>query len=183
MKIFKLFPYTDDQYAYIAHTGLSFDIIDRIIDGERIDTLDLSQMVVKNKTKHFPDLIGTGMTEFFVTNQLKNFLIKHVKGHELNFVKVEIATHAYWLLNIIGLRDCMDYERSTYTTYEKFDKPDQITKLVIREDQVSELDIFRISDRPELVFVTESLKSLMESKGFTGIRFFEGTDLTTFSYG
>ena len=147
----------------------------------KIDSVDLSQKVVKNKTKTWPGLIGTGMTEFFIDDRMKEFLTEHIEHQEINFVKVDIVKHDYWLLNIVGLRDCMDYEQSEFTVYEKVNKPDQITKLVIKEDKVSELDIFRVLDRPEVIFVTEPLKTLMENHGFTGIRFFGGVDLSTFS--
>ena len=180
MTIYRLFPFTGDNHSYIERTGLSFDVIDDITDGVKIDGVDVRNMVVKNKTKTFPDLMGTGMTEFFVSERMKTFLTDHVERQDIHFVKVEIQKHDYWLLNIVGLRDCMDYERSQFTVYEKVNKPDHITKLVIREDEVSELDIFRLLDRPEVVFVTEPLKDRMEQQGFTGMRFFGGVNLTTF---
>ena len=150
------------------------------MDGIKLDSIDVSQLVIKNKTKIFPDLLGTGLTEFLVSERLRDFLIENVKAQEINFVKVKITKFDYWLINIVNLRDCMDYEQSEYTVYKKVNKPDQITNLVVKEDQISELDMFRISDRPEMVFVTESLKKLLEDQGFTGIRFFGGANLTVF---
>ncbi|MGD1842381.1 MAG: imm11 family protein [Thermonemataceae bacterium] len=180
MKVYKISPYTGEKHAYIENTGHSWDVIDAIIDGERIEehSVDLRKMVLKNKTKLYPDLLGTGSTEYFVSEPLRLFIEQNVKHQPINFIEVTIADKKYWLLNIIGLRNCMDYEQSTYTVYEKVNKPDQITKLVVREDKLYELDLFRLLDRPEIVFVTEPLKKALDKEGFTGIRYFDNMDLT-----
>ncbi len=132
---------------------------------------------LKNKTKNYPDLLGTGSSEFFVSNQLKTFLENNIKKQRINFLEFTIEKKQYWFLNIVGLRDCMDYENSIYSKYEN-NEPDEITNLVIDEEKIDECDIFRLKDNSIPVFITDVLKIKLEEMNFTGIKIIESMDLT-----
>ncbi|WP_411812465.1 imm11 family protein [Chryseobacterium scophthalmum] len=177
MKIYRMKPDIGDKDAYIQYTGFSKEIVYENLDGNKIDEINTFDFVVKNKTKKFPDFWGTGSQEFFVSNELKNFLEKNIKKQHINFLEFTIEKKQYWFLNIVGLRDCMDYENSVYSKYEN-NEPDEITNLVIDEEKIDEYDIFRLKDNPVKLFVTESLKLKMEELNFSGIEFLESMDLT-----
>lgn len=177
MKIYRMKPDIGDKDAYIQYTGFSKYIVYENLDGNKIDEINTFDFVVKNKTKKFPDFWGTGSQEFFVSNELKNFLEKNIKKQQINFLEFTIEKKQYWFLNIVGLRDCMDYENSVYSKDEN-NEPDEITNLVIDEEKIDEYDIFRLKDNPVKLFVTESLKLKMEELNFSGIEFLESMDLT-----
>ncbi|MDC7242091.1 MAG: hypothetical protein PQJ50_17185 [Spirochaetales bacterium] len=178
MKIYRMIPHTGTKYLYIENTGFSWEIIDSIVDGEKVDIVDDSKLVIKNKSKILPDYIGTGSSEVFISEQLKNFLNEKDLKQIINYVPIVLFKKNYYLLNIIGLRDCMDYSKSEYTTYPKNDLPDKITSLVFDETKINSIDIFRMKDKSLHIFVTEKLKRELENKKFTGIKFYESMDLT-----
>ena len=170
-------PDIGNKNAYIQYTGFSKDIVFENLDGNRIDEINTFNFVVKNKTKKFPDYWGTGSQELFVSSELKTFLEKNILKQQLNFIEFTIEKKQYWFLNIVGLRDCMDYKNSVYSKYEN-NEPDEITNLVIDEEKIDEYDIFRLKDNPVKLFVTESIKLKMEELNFEGIDFDANMDLT-----
>lgn len=75
----------------------------------------------------------------------------------------------------MGLKDCMDYEKSVFT---KFDNgmPDAITHLEVDSSIIDDIDLFRIKEKPLFVFVTEKLKARLEL--FSGMEFNDDMNLT-----
>lgn len=178
MKIIRLTPDLDTKFAYIENTGFSTELVDAIIDGEVISKVDFQKIIIKNVTKKFPDLMGTGSSEFFVTERFKNFLEEKISTQKLRFIEGILHQKKYFLLNIIGLRDCMDYEKSVYTTYKSVSLPHQISKLVVHETKVHHLDLFRLKDKPLHIFISLALKEIMQKENFIGLEYIESMDLT-----
>jgi hypothetical protein len=178
MKIIRLIPDLDTKFAYIENTGFSTKLLDAIIDGEEIEEVDFQKILVKNVTKEFPDLMGTGSSEFFVTERFKNLLEEKLSKQKIKFIEGVIHKRKYFLLNIIGLRDCMDYEESIFNTYKKVNLPHQITKLVVNENKVEHFDLFRLKDKPIHIFLTLAMKEIMQKEKFRGLDYIESMDLT-----
>lgn len=177
MKIYRIRPYSGENNVYIESTGFSKAVVFENLDGKKIDEIKTYNFILKNKTKNYPDLLGTGSSEFFVSNQLKTFLENNIKKQRINFIEFTIEKKQYWFLNVVGLRDCMDYENSIYSKYEN-NEPDEITNLVIDEEKIDECDIFRLKDNSIPVFITDVLKIKLEEMNFTGIKIIESMDLT-----
>ena len=178
MKFYRLFIDIKDPYARITHTGFGFECIRDILHGKEIESISTARLTIENRSGHYPDVMGTGSSELFVRDRLKAFLQCKMPSRKIRFPEIEIAEEKYSLLNIVGLRGCMDHDHSTYTVFERTGLPDQITNLVIIDDMIDEFDLFRIHDKPQFVFATEPLKEEMESQAFTGIRFIDSMDLT-----
>ncbi|MFC7348464.1 imm11 family protein [Chryseobacterium zhengzhouense] len=177
MKIYRIRPYSGDNNVYIESTGFNKTIVFENLDGEKINEIKTFNFTLKNKTKNYPDLLGTGSSEFFVSNELKTFLEKNITKQKINFIEFTIGKKQYWFLNIIGLRDCMDYKNSIYSKYEN-NQPDEITNLVIDEKKIDQNDIFRLKDNSIPIFITDSIKIKLEEMNFTGIKIIESMDLT-----
>jgi len=177
MKIYRIKPYSGENNVYIESTGFSKATVFENLDGKKIDEIKTDNFILKNKTKNYPDLLGTGSSEFFISNEFKNFLENNIIKQKINFIEFTIGKKQYWFLNIIGLRDCMDYKNSVYSKYEN-DQPDEITNLVIDEKKIDENDIFRLKDNSIPVFITDSIKIKLEEMNFTGIKIIESMDLT-----
>ncbi len=90
MKIYRIKPYTGDHNAFIESTGFPKEIVFKNLDGLKLDEIETFKFVIKNKTKQYPDLLGTGSSEFFVTDKLKSILENYVGGQKINFIEFNI---------------------------------------------------------------------------------------------
>jgi hypothetical protein len=178
MKLYRLFPWPEDNHAYIESTGFDYnEIVMRLILGEKLEAIDSSSLVVKRYTKKFPDLMGTGSSEFFVSEKLKLFFEEHIENDRLNFIEIKIKSKTYFLINLLGLRDAMDFEKSDFVSSPNPDVPSKIYDLTVDSSKVKTLDLFRLKQMPAPIFITEELKTLMEENNFTGIRYRQGSQL------
>ncbi len=178
MKLYRIFPKPENHQAYLALSGISFDVMKDLIYGKELKNVDCSKIEIKNKTKKITDFIGSGKSEFFINEKLKELLIKYVKNQELNFLQTNILNKEYWLLNIVGLRDCMDKDKSKFTVFEANGEPDEITNLTVHETQINEYDIFRIKEKPLHIFITEALKEELEKQQVSGLKYIDSMNLT-----
>lgn len=176
MKVFVLFPKVEEGCAYLESTGFDDSVIHGLIDGEKIDSATKNSLVIKNKDANLPDLFGTGSSEFFISERFKKVLNSGCQDIEIVYLPFEICDERYYLLNIIGLRKALDFEKSSYTAFED-GFPDTIEKLSLVEESVKEVDIFRLYSKPHLVLVSEKLKQLLEEHQLTGFKFFKGENL------
>ncbi|MEM1137774.1 MAG: DUF1629 domain-containing protein [Bacteroidota bacterium] len=77
--------------------------------------------------------------------------------------------------------DCVDEEKSEFTKFEVDDpvRPDRagdysgFFKLIIDKNKIVDKDIFRIEKSETRLIVSERIKNLLESEGFTGLKFKE----------
>lgn len=168
MKIYSLTPHTGTDFIYIENTGLAFDEIMDIAEGEKMENLRFN-LNIKWKTKKIPDLLGPSTSELFISSRFKEVLEQEVKNQQIHYIKTTILKDTFWFLNILGVRDCMDYERSKYTT--KKGVVNKIENLVIEEEKLEEYDIFRLKHNFISVFVTEPLKNKLEEAELQGIEF------------
>jgi len=160
-------------------TRSALDSKDRIafIYGKKITSVNEANIKGENTREKKSDLIGTGDSVYFVSEKLKNILTSHISEEDVYFLPQVIYGDDYYLLNITGLKECMDLENSTYSTFEN-GMPDEITKLVLEEDKIEAYAIFRIKEKPLHIFVTEKLKKSLEEHNCTGILFMDSMDLT-----
>ncbi|WP_210150138.1 hypothetical protein [Chryseobacterium scophthalmum] len=86
MKIYRIRPYSGDNNVYIESTGFNKTIVFENLDGEKINEIKTFNFTLKNKTKNYPDLLGTGSSEFFVSNELKTFLEKNITKQKINLL-------------------------------------------------------------------------------------------------
>lgn len=178
MNLYRIKPYTGTENSYLESTNFNYDLIDALIDGEEINHINPSVFILKNKTKKLPDLLGTGSSELFISKRLKDLLEEKGLKQKIKYIPVTILEHSYFLLNIIGLRDCMNYSESIFTTFTNHDLPDKITSLIVNMDKIETLDLFRLKDKPIHIFITDKLRKELEEKEITGVHYIESMDLS-----
>src|SRR5690554_3078445 len=82
----------------------------------------------------------------------------------------------YKIANVVGLVSCIDENKSDLDYFDDGDI-EFINKLVLKESKVpSDLDIFRLRERPTLVIVSDVLKTAIEGSGMTGCVFAKPED-------
>ncbi len=82
----------------------------------------------------------------------------------------------YRLVNIIGLLDCIDFEKSKTKDWPSGRGFDFLS-MVIDRNKVNNLALFRLKDDPTKVIINEDLKDYLQSKKMTsGIQFIATED-------
>jgi hypothetical protein len=75
----------------------------------------------------------------------------------------KLEENQYLLVNIIGLLDCVDMERSKVSWW-KTGRGFDFESMVLDEGRTQGLPIFRLKDDPTKVIITQGLKNHLESK-------------------
>ncbi|GGG41210.1 hypothetical protein GCM10011344_47630 [Dokdonia pacifica] len=180
MSIYRIKSYSGDNFCYVdSNTGLDIDFIDDLTEGNLMffDDNRIPSINLKRKTKILPDILGTGSAEFFVNDKVKEILELNITEQKINFSPIRIDKYNYWLLNIIGLLDCFDNEKSGYTTFEN-GNIDDVHNLKFKKEKIPEISIFRIKENTVRLFITEKLKNIFEEAGVTGVKYSDNMDLT-----
>lgn len=163
--------------AYLAVDGNEKKYRKSILKGEKVNAPDSTCFSIKNKTKQYNDCIGD-YTYFLVNEKVKNIIESTVKKQQIQFVPFKfLEDKTYWLLNCIGLKDCMDYNNSIYTTFDD-ESTDEITALKVNTAQIAEYDLFRLKEHRYSIFITKKLQEKLEEAGITGVEYLDTMDLT-----
>lgn len=175
MKFYSLFPWTGtgkNANAYIYKTQFKKEIEIKLIKGQQItkDEISFDLICLKNVSKRFPDLMGSSFFDFFVSDKFRKTIESMESSENIRFISGSFAPKpkTYNLVNILNNVDCFDWDNSEYTTYSNPKVLKKIQKLVIIEDKVNDRNIFRISDYPSHVFISEKLKNAIEENEITG---------------
>ena len=87
---------------------------------------------------------------------------------------------SYFLVNILGLVDCVDMSKSKINWWPS-GRGFNFVSMVIDETKTHGLSIFRLKDNPTKVLISESLKNYLEKKGvMVGVKLIEPKDYSDF---
>ena len=145
-------------------------ISDKLLDGEKSNVVSINLNIVA-KTGRKPDyLIGTGLP--IVSEKIRQILEREVSK---TYQYIDTNLEGYFLLHVVGLVKCFDWENSIYTKHPPFlselqDRPDKVEKLVLNK-AVEGLDIFRMYEEPVTLFISDRLKGIFEKNGVTGVEY------------
>jgi hypothetical protein len=135
---------------------------DEVKGAEPEDYLDNIYVwpIFSKKMRKICEDLGVKGVQFLPINIKERKTMKEVPG--------------YYVLNICNLIKALDLERSRYR-YSVTD-PSIIMGLthpVLKEDKIKGLDILRLQEYEESIFISERLKKAMEEAGITGCDFAE----------
>ncbi|MEM1137773.1 MAG: DUF1629 domain-containing protein [Bacteroidota bacterium] len=114
-------------------------------------------------------------------------LLMNVLNNRLDviFIPTEIKGYygylKYYTMIATMIVDCVDEKKSEFNKFEVNDpvRPDKagdyraFFKLVIDKNKVLGKDIFRVARSTNTLIISERIKNLLESEGFTGLKFKE----------
>lgn len=107
-------------------------------------------------------------TQKIVENQVQYLPVKVIDRH----TKAEVVS--YFVANIINIIDAIDLENSKYDIFELGDeKIISVEKYALKSSEIVNQHIFRLKDDTIPVFVSETLKNVIENNDFTGFEFLE----------
>ncbi len=82
----------------------------------------------------------------------------------------------YYLINVINLLDCINYEKAQYIPFSS-GRPMRFVQYSFKENLVKSVDIFKIVEFPKVtVFVSEKFKEVVTKNKLTGFKFIEVWD-------
>lgn len=125
--------------------------------------------------------------KIIVSGSLKEYLIKALPGHSIEFLPVSILNHKgriasvdYFIMHLLGLVDCIDIKKSK-VTWNPLNKKIimECESLVIDEAKVpSNVKVFRPMHWGNKTIVQSGFSKELKAAGFTGLRFKPATDFT-----
>lgn len=108
------------------------------------------------------------VTEDVLENQVQYLPVK-LKDRLTNYV-----VDSYSVANIITLIDALDLQKSKYDIFELDDKKIiSVEKYALKRDKILDKHIFRLKDDEIPVFVSETLKKVIEDNGLIGFEFLQ----------
>jgi Immunity protein family (Imm11) len=117
---------------------------------------------------------------FVVSKSVAN-VVDAVADSEVQLIPVTIGgdTDEWFILNILSVVECIDYQRSQIPSYYPDDfedasragKPRGILRLVIDPERVGDHQIFRVKDWRVAVVVSEKIRAALDQSWAIGLRF------------
>lgn len=85
-----------------------------------------------------------------------------------------IEVDSYFVANIVTIIDALDLDNSKYDVFELDDeKIISVEKYALKSSEIVDKHIFRLKDDTIPIFVSETLKKVIEDNGFIGFEFLE----------
>lgn len=176
MKIYRIRLNVAKGFVYLESEGFEFELRKQIYTGMKVNSISNEKFIVKSKSGKYPDLMGSSSIPF-ISDKFKKIIEEHSDLKNFHFIPVKIEKENYWLLNIIGFLDCFNKEKSTFSTFDN-GEPDEIQKIVFKNENIQPFSIFKINVSPINIFITDKFKKIIEENHVTGIHFFDSDDLT-----
>lgn len=167
---YKLHIYTGNNRAYITDLNLSVEEQEQMVDGKELSLSNIIVADIKNKTKEFPDIMGDSISKIIISSKVKTIFDVLPKQDRFQYFPIEINKKEYFLLNILNVIPCFDWEKSIFTTYSNPKIIRDINHLVFKPNEIKNLNIFRMVEKPYAVYVSEYLKDVFIKEKITGIK-------------
>lgn len=162
--------HTDGHLYYTDVTGINQDAEKLEFEGTLIENIGDPTIKFKSKTAKLTDYV-MGIGRFpIVSTRFQNLLSALPDSHYLQFIKCKSnyskQTEDFWILNILDLVDCFDWEKSDYVKRTKHINPnefwpDDITNLEMIDQKIHGRNIFRMLDFPTDIFISRHLEAII----------------------
>jgi hypothetical protein len=178
--------FSKEEYCHVWDYPKGFPSLHKPGEGERMGAeFPLGQkfdMASEVPGIQIADVIPNTLGYFMVSAKLKELLAKHATA-DIEFLRFTLINHKgrvasedCYIVNVIGVTDWMDYDRSLGTKIESAAfgrRIEYLRRLYLQDDKINpDINIFRISAMPKLMIVREDLKARIEEGGMTGGRFY-----------
>ncbi|HEX3048826.1 MAG TPA: DUF1629 domain-containing protein [Bacillota bacterium] len=171
--------------VYIERSEVPKYIEDAYTEGIQLAPIrETLKFFYRYKTNLKTDYLAGSERYPIISDKFRNILVD-ISPEFLEFFPVQIVCEktneidaSYYFLNILHNIPCFDWEQSDYGTLGFDDIIIKVSKLVIKPDFVKERDIFRIKELPELIFISEKLRTILEREAISGMEFINIEDVT-----
>ena len=128
--------------------------------------------MTKQTEKKYPISDFSGGYIPICSAKTKKLLEKICDANEVEFLpcRLEGTENQYYILNVLGLEDCVDYNKSQFKTFPSSNKIMFFEHIEFKKDVKKH--IFRIKDLPYChYFISEETKNLLENSNLQGLKF------------
>ncbi|UUC47165.1 imm11 family protein [Flavobacterium cerinum] len=139
-------------------------------EGVLIEDIGDPTIKFRNKKAKITDYI-MGIGRFpIVSTRFKDLLSSLPDSEYIQFIKCKSnyfkQTEEFWIMNILELVDCFDWEKSEYVKRTKYSNPnefwpDDVTKVEMIDEKTNGRNIFRVLDFPTYIFISKQLEGLI----------------------
>jgi hypothetical protein len=99
-------------------------------------------------------------------------LLMPIMGSQVEVLPLSFKTKQYFLINVINVLDCIDYEASEFERFEPNGRIMFFYKYSFREDKLLKSTIFKITDELEgRPFFTDAFVDFVKKSDLRGFRF------------
>lgn len=158
---------------YTDITGLNKEAIKLEFAGKIITDIGAPFIQFRAKTAKMTDYVG-GIGHFtIISNRFKEILAALPDSQYMQFIPCQSnyskASEQFWVLNLLELVDCFDWENSEYIKRTKHINPsefwpDEVTRVEMRADKIGDRNIFRMLDSPTNIFISKYLENIILEK-------------------
>lgn len=185
---YHFFRMTSDKWSPAAHPRWQLAIEPELPNGEWWDVWAYSRCEPAPPPPYPFTIFAPGprcelnITNFltYVASERVATVIDGAAHDEIQLIPTAIEgdPDKWWILNVLSLVDCLDYEQSRIDYYpddyrdkNRRGKPSGIRNLVIDPQRIGDHRIFLIKDWTVAVIVSEHLKKRLEDSGAVGLLF------------
>ncbi|MCX4030507.1 hypothetical protein H0A36_28645 [Endozoicomonas sp. SM1973] len=115
-------------------------------------------LLIRNKVKGLLEILGLDNIQYFKTKLINE--------------KTKESTEDYYIANIIGTYDCVDYDKSDLTFWDDGDI-EFVESFVFKDISDQEPpEIFRLSSFLPLVIITDRVKKALDKQDYSGFKYY-----------
>ncbi|WP_046755833.1 imm11 family protein [Kordia jejudonensis] len=167
------FEISSNSYTAEEVTLSDMSVYDQYADGISLKEKDIKITYHKNRgeVQHFIDNLYSLPT---LSEQVTEILLKHCKNEiELYPVHLEKKTNLnFFFVNLLHLVDVIDFEKSDCVLLTPDVKIiEEVEKLVLFEEKIQGLNIFRLKGLKLQIVVSEKLKNDLEQLNLSELEF------------
>ena len=173
MKIWKLRIEVDEYDSLVPLKAWSWERIHTFDGRSQINTwspIEVTRLEPEKKLK-LSDAPGFYSHIPIFGEKAKKFL-EYVCGGAVEFLPLINEEKIFWIVNIVRVLDCIEYEKSEYKKFPNSRKVMRFKKYYFKPEIISNEHIFKIKDMPlSAPFVSDEFKKVVEENNLTGFKF------------
>lgn len=176
---------TYNMLDYLHDTSTDFSLFNEGISLKGLDCVLKYKAKSKSNLKKIKDchvLSTTGPD--LVSNELRS-IIENLVPNEVEFFEAEIwcgsdVLTGFSVINPVEKINCCDMEKSEYqlTNFDPIDPTYMFLYTVLLESIPDDLNIVRCKEQPNLIVISDKVKSVISSAQLRGVRLCKAIDLT-----
>ncbi|MDR6553765.1 imm11 family protein [Paenibacillus qinlingensis] len=172
MKIWK-WNYKESTLTRSNHLEFSNLFLDGFIGEKMSDNWPTIYMEDINKKGRLYDCTGLTPGKPILNEKAVNNLAYFLDG-KAEELPLKHAREPYYVINVINVVNCLDYEKSDLVIHDKYKVVKDIKRYVFKEDMVQGQAIFKIPEfKGSYIFVTDEFRNSVLESGLTGFEFHE----------
>lgn len=166
----------------VAIKAIDFDdnYQDRLNKGVSLKSMQNPVATLKKLKGNYTDFLFSPSVELIVSERVKTLLEEEEGNENFEFYPVSFSTKSaipfsYYMLNMIGVTDAFDWEKSDYKLFDQLGPRGnkvirELYRMEIDPDKTQGRNIFIMENYTGTIFIHEFIISLMEAKGLTGFK-------------